>query len=180
MKTRLFFSLTALIIIILPGLAFARQYDSALAEHKTPQSDTDFILSAAGDGVFEVRMAREALSRSSNLDVRRFAEQIIKDHTEALNSLKAIARSRLMQITPVMDRAHQNILDDMTRTRPEVFDRDFINFMINDHRLDLGLLLEYREKTKDPNILEWIAKALPLVRKHIGVAEELQARFRNR
>lgn len=167
------------LILAFPGAVSGRTYGTDYPVNDTIRTDRDFVLTLANYGIFEKQLARQALNLSANRDVKKFAETTIKDNTAVLNSLRSIAIMRGIPVSGKMDERHQYIFDDMVRSRSDVFDRDFIDIMIQDQRIALAFLQEKSGKA-DPEINEWIKEALPVFQNHIAMAEALRERLRNR
>ena len=165
--------------LVLPGAVSGRTYGTDYPVSDTIRTDRDFVQTLAHYSIFEKQLARQALNLSANRDVKKFAEITIRDNIAILNSLKSISIMRGIPVSGKMDDRHQYIFDDMVRSRSDTFDRDFIDIMITDQRIALALLHEKSGKA-DPEINEWIKKALPVFQDHITMAEELRSHLRNR
>ena len=58
------------------------------------RSDGDFVRDVAIKNMAEIELSRMALDRSTNLDIKSFAQRLIDDHSAAGNKLKGVERTR--------------------------------------------------------------------------------------
>jgi putative membrane protein len=63
--------------------------------------DNQFVMDAAHGGMAEVQLGQLALQRSTNPEVKRFAQQMIQEHSRANEELMRLATQK--GITPPTD-----------------------------------------------------------------------------
>lgn len=68
--------------------------DTTRQDSKMASSDREFAMKAAEGGKMEVMHAEMALQKSSNDEVKRYAQRIIDDHTKANQELMSIASGK--------------------------------------------------------------------------------------
>jgi putative membrane protein len=74
---------------------------SAPANQQLSSDDIAFVTQAAQDGMKEVEHARMVASKASNAQVKAYANRLVKDHTNANNQLKAIAKRKNIDLPEV-------------------------------------------------------------------------------
>src|SRR5690242_9906613 len=79
-------SALALALLAAPALAFCAD---ALSH-----SDSSFLKDAAEVGLYEVQGSKIALQKSTDPQVKAFAQQMIDDHTKASQDLEALASQK--------------------------------------------------------------------------------------
>jgi len=84
------------------------QVNAATASRQTQ----DFVYSASNANQFEIELGSLAMRKADSRSVRRFARNMIDDHTRADERMKATLREeRLRDLMPSnLDRRHQRIL----------------------------------------------------------------------
>src|SRR5215204_6234316 len=71
----------------------------------------NFWSKAAQGGMAEVELAKLALQKSTNADVKKFAQMMVTDHTKANDELKALAAKKNVTL-PTDIGSHKSTLDD--------------------------------------------------------------------
>ncbi|MHB8109937.1 MAG: DUF4142 domain-containing protein [Syntrophorhabdaceae bacterium] len=145
-----------------------------------PITEKEFISSIVREGVSEIQLAKLALERSTNNDVRTFAEKIIKDHTEANDSLMAIAKNLGIELPRTMDARHSRKYIKLKTIDSDTFDKDYIDAMVEDHHDTVSELQDRKGQAMKPDIQAWLARTGPVMEKHLLMAQELQAKLKNR
>lgn len=81
----------------------------------------------------EVDLGELALERSSDAQIKKFAAQMVADHTKANMDLKAVAAKleRLLPSTYPADVETQ--MDAMKKLSGKEFDMHYMDMMVNDH-----------------------------------------------
>src|SRR5207244_10917824 len=87
-------SIVAIGCIGLSGAAFAENPSKSKSDKgaKLSSADKAFIKDAAKGGMMEVAMGREAEKNATDSEVKNFGARMVKDHSNANDDLKAIAK----------------------------------------------------------------------------------------
>ncbi len=118
-----------------------------------------FIIQASIGNLQEIQIAKLALQRSTNSEIKTFANQMIVDHGNAQAQLMQLVKTRNFQIpaeatdTPVEDLMLKNL-------PAKDFDRMYVHMMVPDHRQAVQLFENYALTGKDPDV-KFICKANP-------------------
>jgi len=127
-------------------------------------------------------LGRLAQSRAESAAVKRYGKTLESDHWDARIEVQATARRmRLGYIANLRDiapeaRAEQRRLSGM---RGRDFDREFIRYMVDDHRKDIS---DFREEAREGNdpAAQLARRQLPTLQKHLDIALSLQANVSDR
>ena len=136
--------------------------------------DRNFIEKAAKSGLEEVEISRIAATRTSNPDVKRFAQMIIADHESAHEELGALASIKGVNL-PAKENAERWAKRDAKN-----FDREYIDKMVSDHDDAVKM---FEKQAKDGNDVETVAfarKHLPKLQSHLQQATDLKRMLKNR
>ncbi|MDH7461094.1 DUF4142 domain-containing protein [Chitinophagaceae bacterium 26-R-25] len=125
---------------------------------------SDFYRTAIEGNVAEIKMAKLALSKSSNADIRKVASRLIKDHSNFLKQLKLMADSAAKSDTAISTDAATTI-KDLSSSSGNVFDNKWLEVMIANHDKTIGLF-ESALPTADDKMKNFLDAALPLVKDH--------------
>ena len=136
------------------------------------KADRDFMLKAAGAGMYEVEVSRLAIERALNADVRAFAEKMVSEHTDANQELAALARARGVELPQKMPADKRKVIDRLKKSNN--FDKDYVNTVgLEDHKADIALFDKAHTQGSDEKLKTWTGEKLPILKTHLTYAQEL-------
>jgi putative membrane protein len=106
-------------------------------------SDDDFVRDVALKNMAEVELSRMALDKTTNLDIKSFAQRMIDDHGAAGHKLKSVLSGQPIEWPVQLDDQNRKIADELTKKQGTNFDRDYVRAMVEGHQ-DLTAKLESR------------------------------------
>lgn len=132
-----------------------------------------FMDTAAVGGMMEVDLGKLALEKSSNAQVKKFAAQMVADHTKANADLKAVA-AKLEHLLPKTYPADvKTHMDEMKKLSGKMFDQHYMDMMVNDHVKTLNLFRSASSLRGE--IKDFAARTLPVLEKHHQMATQINA-----
>ena len=132
-----------------------------------------FVRKASQDGMLEVAAGNLALAKTSNADIKAFAQQMIKDHGSANDELKKVAGTRY-EVPTQLDADHQAKLELLMSKSDGDFDHSYSTDMIRAHENAIKLFTEAASDTAINTELQTFAnKTLPILQKHQMLAMKL-------
>jgi putative membrane protein len=138
-------------------------------------AERDFAIRIATQGFYEVEVSRLATERAVNLDVRAYAQMMVKHHTQANNELVALMSAK--GVTPPNGLAadKKEKLYRLASLPPSAaFDNGYVRVVgIEDHRTSIAVFERARRESKDRDLLAWIDRALLAMRSHLAAAQSL-------
>src|SRR6201993_4125530 len=103
----------------------------------------DFIKEAATSDMLEIEAAKIA-QQKGNADEKKFAEQMITDHTKTSSELKGMVPAEMTSaIPPSLDDSSQKKLDKLRDAKPEDFASDYDPMQVNAHKDAVSLFERY-------------------------------------
>lgn len=128
----------------------------------------------------EINAADEALKRSSNDNVKKFAETMKTDHTANLDATKKL--SDQMNVKPVetdrtkmLETREEDQLKKLEATSDENFDKDYINAMVKGHQAALQLIdKKLLPKASNSDVESFLKDTRETVAHHLELAQEVQ------
>jgi putative membrane protein len=140
-----------------------------------PETDKQFIISAASGGIAEVEMARIALEKTRTPQVKRHAQQMINDHTQANDELRRIASAKGVALPESPNANHRAMVDRLRSTPERDFDETYVREAgINAHQEMRTLFRNQSNSGTDPDIRAFAAKTLPTVETHLKHSERIE------
>jgi putative membrane protein len=158
----------------------AEDSNEAKFEDTNIEKDAEFATTAAAGGIMEVELGKIAVKNGGDDRVRKFADDMIKDHSAANEELKNLAASKNISLPTTTTGEQQKDLEKMREKEGEGFDYDYIDYMVKDHKKDIELFEKEAEKGNDPDLRSWAAGKLPTLRHHLSMAEELDSLFKRK
>jgi len=139
-------------------------------------TDSHFIDHAYTMGENEVLLARLALQRSQNEEVRRFAQKMIEDHGKCGSSLIMLVSEQRIAIPdkplPEQEADLKRIFDPSLQD----FDRAYIEQAVKDHEKAVRLFERASKELKTEQIKAYAEKQLTTLREHEKLAKDTQAK----
>lgn len=137
--------------------------------HPMKHADREFVERAAKSSMSEVLISRVAVERTTNPEVKHFAQMIIDDHTSASEQLATLASTRGLALPakdPNPDRWEKRDAKD--------FDKDYVDKMVSDHKDVVKLFENQANKGEDADTVAFARKQLPKLQKHLEQALDLK------
>jgi putative membrane protein len=136
--------------------------------------DRKFMTQAAAGGMAEVEMARLALEKASSDDVKKYAQQMIDDHTKANEELMHVASQKGVTLPTGPDAKHMALMERMRNASGAAFDRMYIKEAgVKDHASMEKLFMKESNGGRDADARAFAAKTLPTVQMHLRMAREM-------
>lgn len=137
--------------------------------------DRTFLERAARAGLDEVEISRVAAERTSNPEVRRFAQAIISDHEDVHEELAALAALKGVNLP-----AKDAVATKWTKRDAKNFDRDYIGHMVSSHDDTVKLFEKHAREGEDPETVAFARKHLAKLQQHLHQATDLQRVLKDR
>jgi len=142
--------------------------------------DQRFLLQAGQAGLFEIAASKLALERSSNDDVKNFAQMMITDHTAVARDLQALADSKSAQLPTEPSRAQQSVLRQLQNSQRNRFDRAYAEKVaVSAHRDAVKLFTDAARNSRDADVKAFAAKNLPALQGHLDKGRALRTAVSN-
>jgi putative membrane protein len=145
--------------------------DSTTMKTVTPQA---FASQAAVIGKAEIELGQLAMEKSQDESVRKYAQQMVKDHTAADAKLKKIAAQKNLSLPQTLDANHQAVKQKLSGLQGEAFDREYAKEMAKGHDKAVALFESASQTPQMPaELKEFAAATLPTLEKHKDMAHTL-------
>lgn len=145
--------------------------DKAMTAGATPAT---FVKDAAQDGMAEVALAKVALDKSKNDEVKKFAQKMEEDHSQANDQLATIARAKGMSVPKQLDAKHQAMVKMLSAKSGTAFDKAYADHMAKDHTKAVALF-QGASQSSDPELASFAKKTLPTLEEHKQMADNLRS-----
>lgn len=119
------------------------------------------------------RVEQIAVERAKDPEVKKFAQQMIKDHTKAGSELKSVA-GKIVPTEP--DPATVARIEKIKNASDDRFDAVYVNEQKAAHDEAVGLFTTASEKAADEKLKAFAAKTLPTLKEHQEHVKHLNAK----
>ena len=140
-------------------------------------ADGKFMSMAATSGMNEIILSNQALSKSSNEDVKKFAQMMIDDHTKAGDELKSLATTKNVMLPTEADAKHKAALTKMSSMTGDSFDMAYVKMMIKDHEKAVAMFQKESTNGKDADAKAFAAQTLPTLQGHLAMARTMMSKM---
>jgi putative membrane protein len=138
----------------------------------TPKTE-DFIKEAATSDMLEIAAAKVAQEKG-NADEKKFAEQMITDHTKTSAELKGLVPADMQSAIPSsLDDASQKKLDKLRDTKPDEFAGEYDPMQVSAHKDAVSLFERYSKGGDNDKLKDWAGKTLPALQHHLEMAQQM-------
>lgn len=138
-------------------------------------NDEEFVTESAQGALLEVKLGELTKTNASAQAVKDFGTMMIADHSVGYDQLKALALQKNITIPAGLSKKGQHKYEKLAKKTGNEFDKEYMDYMVEDHNDDIDEFSEAAEETKDADIKAWIAKALPTLKHHLEMAKSAYA-----
>jgi putative membrane protein len=137
------------------------------------EDDSKFAVDAANGGMAEVALAKLALTKATNPQVKEFATMMVKDHSMANDELMALAKTKNITLPATVGTDEQKVMDDLSKKSVTDFDKAYVNEMVDDHKKDISLFEKAASDAKDADVKAFATKTLPTLKMHLEAINKI-------
>jgi putative membrane protein len=138
----------------------------------TPKTE-DFIKEVAMSDMLEIEAAKIAQQKGNAVE-KKFAEQMLTDHTKTSTELKGLVSGEMKAAIPTsLDDASQKKLDRLRDAKPEDFAGQYDSMQVSAHKDAVSLFERYASGGDDPKLKDWAGKTLPALQHHLQMAQDI-------
>lgn len=139
------------------------------------KADQKILRDMAMANMAEVEAGRLAQTKAQSDQVKTFAQQMIDDHTKALDDVKQVAQAKGVTLPTELDKAHKDKADKLAALSGEQFDRTYMaQAGVLDHRSTHRMLRRAERRATDPDVKALVARTMPAVNQHLQSAQQLR------
>src|SRR6201990_1321332 len=130
----------------------------------------DFVKEAAMSDMLEIEAAKVA-EQKGNATEKKFADQMVADHTKTSTELKQMVSGDAKAALPsALDDSSQKKLDKLRNAKPEDFAGEYDPMQVSAHKDAVSLFERYAKGGEDSKLKDWAGKTLPTLQHHLEMA----------
>lgn len=135
--------------------------------------DAKFATKAADGGMAEVALAKLALSKTANAQIKDFANMMVTDHGKANMVLDSIAKAKNITLPIAVSAEHQKKMDELSQKTGADFDKAYVDAMVDGHKKTLTLMQDEAKNGKDPDLTAFASNTAVTVQKHLDAINKI-------
>jgi predicted outer membrane protein len=141
---------------------------------KLSSGDEKILKDMAMADMAEVEGGKMAQSKGQSAEVKAFGQQMIDDHTQNLNDVKALAQARGVTLPAEPDAKHKAMAAKLEKMSGAGFDKAYMaQAGVQDHKMVHAKLMTASKKAKDPELKALVDKTEPVVAQHLKSAQQM-------
>lgn len=158
------------------SVALAQTPTDGDASPASKMTDATFLKKLAEGNLAEVDEGRLATQKASDGEVKKFGEEMIKDHSQNNSELDALAKQHGIEVPRTIDSKHAAASAKLNAVNGSVFDSHFVRKEVQDHKETIQLLDNEIRNGQDPAVRDFAKKTLHVVQHHLEMARQLETK----
>ncbi len=138
------------------------------------EDDAKFTTDAAAAGMAEVELGKLAVSKTTNAQVKSFADMMVTDHGKANADLMTIAATKNITLPSALDEMHQKKYDELSKLSGSAFDKEYVKAMVDGHEKVHDMMVKEATDGKDAELKAFATKTAPVVKGHLDMIKKIQ------
>jgi len=136
-----------------------------------------FIMNAFQDSTAEIELSRIALQKASDSDVKKFAQRMIDDHTQANNEMQALAQTKGISLPAELAPDRRTAQENMAALSGTEFDRAYMMLNVSVHEQDVAQSRAQADAGTDADVKTFAANTLPALQVHLFAAKTINGKI---
>ncbi|MCY7349249.1 MAG: DUF4142 domain-containing protein [Cytophagaceae bacterium] len=159
--------------------ADSRVSESAMNAQRTSTTGDamGFMQEAAAGNLTEITTSQLALKISTNAEIKRFAEMMIKHHQTSNGELKALAVDNNVQLPTQPKPEQKTEYDKLTTMTGSAFDRAYVDLQVRSHKQTVAKFEDAAAALGDLGVQAYATKTLPVVQAHLDRIVQMQGKM---
>jgi putative membrane protein len=133
-------------------------------------SDTLFMTRAAQAKMIGLNLSQLALDRTSNDDVRQYAERMTDQHTQAYSQLIQLAGQKGVILPKELDARNQQIENQLQQLSGASFDQAYMRAMTNNHTRSAAFFQKQVAQGQDQEVVAYASRFLLAIEQYQAIA----------
>lgn len=139
--------------------------------------DKQFLMTASQGDLTEITLSKLALTKSTNPQVKAYAQKMINDHTKLDAEMKPFAEQMGVPPATALNAEHQQLLDQLQGLSGADFDKQYMSDMDTSHHATLDAFQSELGSTQDAKLKPTVKKGEKVVAEHTRLADKLSAKL---
>jgi putative membrane protein len=140
-------------------------------------ADSSFLKDATEGGIMEVKLGQLAQTNASSQAVKDFGQRMVTDHSKMGDDVRMVASNQNVSVPTSESMMQKMTYERLSHKTGVDFDKAYIEDMVKDHKADIAAFEKEVNSGSDPDAKAVAQKALPIIREHLRMAQEIAAQL---
>ena len=136
-------------------------------------TDRDFLVSTAQGATYELALAKLALTKTTNSDVKNYAQTMVNDHESLNPKLHQLAQENGVNLPTAMTSDSQKSYNHLKGLDGKDFDSGFVNAEAKDNGSDVDSERKEIDSTSNPSVKALVEQMKQTDTKHADMGAAL-------
>ena len=138
-----------------------------------PAVDKAFVKKALEGNIGEIEMGKLALQKSSDDQVKQFAQRMVDDHGKMQEQLKPAAEQMGVKVPDGPSKGQMKSMEKMKALSGDAFDQAYIKDMVKDHKSDDSDFKLEAQSTQNPQLKQLVTESDQTIQSHLQQIEQI-------
>lgn len=148
------------------SLNIAKNHNEKNFDKRVDEKEANFIVETIAGNYAEVKLARLALNKSTNPEVKELAKTLEADHAKIIQSLKGLANKKGIAIPLEESPKAKKEIITLSTSNEEKFNKQWCDLLADKHKKTIRKFENTWAKTDDLDLRNWINETLPGLKDH--------------
>ncbi len=135
------------------------------------QADQTFLQEAAQINANEIALGKIAERQSTDPNIRKIAQDLVRDHTGANQQLEQLAHSKGITVPTQLSPGQEKNAAALQAQTGDQFNKQYLQNNIKGHEKAISLFEKVAQRTTDPEIKAWTEKMIPELKAHLAMVQ---------
>jgi predicted outer membrane protein len=135
--------------------------------------NNEFLAQAIQDSMAEIELCELALEKSSNDDIKAFAQQMIDTHSEIGYEIEQLCSEKNLDLPKDLKPEQSATMQQLSELSGQAFDKKFIEHNAEMHENDIKVFKHYAEQKGDDEVSALAQKGAKILTKHLSMAKQI-------
>jgi putative membrane protein len=156
-----------------PSMDQQQQMNGMQGPNQPTPMDRMFVSKAMQGSMAEVQLAQLTLQKSSNDQVKQFAQRMIDDHTKLNEQMKPVADQLGVKAPDQISKGDRKTIAELQGLSGSAYDQAYIRDMVKDHKQDLGQFQTEASSGQDQTVKDAANQGSKVIAQHLQMAQQL-------
>jgi putative membrane protein len=135
--------------------------------------DRSFLKKALEGSMAEVQTGQMIVSKTSNDQVKQFAQRMVDDHTKLIDQAKPVAQQLGVQVPSGPDKKSQEMMNKLQSMSGDQLNKAYMKDMVKDHEKDLKEFKSEAQNAKNPQVKQLAEQGEQIIQSHLDEAKKV-------
>lgn len=144
---------------------------------KLTAKEAECVMMFGSGNAGEIRFAELALKNAQSEEVKKFAQQMITEHSKANDELAAVAKHHNIDFPPAPPAEAVEMSKTLLDVKGAEFDKKYMGEIVTMHTNALAALKKAKGQVKDNLLVKYVDETEPLVAEHLKEAKKIEEKL---